>query len=209
MYQRVIPLFLYINISNFVEMNRFVVYILLVFSLIAPCIPGQAQTAGVTRETAATDAIQEAAPGLIEEYLQGYYSQVFGFEIPEMFNSDLYSSIEKWLGTPYRYAGKSLEGIDCSSFVNRIYETVYCCILTGNSAEIAQQVTKLPKENLREGDLVFFKINKRNISHVGVYLGDDKFAHASTSKGVIISDLNSPYYRKYFVKAGRINFPTN
>ncbi|MBK7968137.1 MAG: C40 family peptidase [Bacteroidetes bacterium] len=51
-------------------------------------------------------------------------------------NVDLYASIEKWLGTPYRYAGKSLEGIDCSSFVNKIYESAYCYLLTGNSADL-------------------------------------------------------------------------
>jgi murein DD-endopeptidase / murein LD-carboxypeptidase len=146
---------------------------------------------------------------LFEEYLKGYYSQVFGVNISDILNTDLYGSIEKWLGTPYRYAGKTLDGIDCSSFVNKIYENAYCFLLTGNSADLAKQVTQLPKDKLQEGDLVFFKINKRSISHVGVYLGDDKFAHASRSKGVIISDLNHPYYRKYFVKGGRVNFPTN
>lgn len=153
--------------------------------------------------------MEPAKSSLVEEYLKGYYSQVFGVNIEDILNTDLYSSIEKWLGTPYRYAGKSLEGIDCSSFVNKIYENVYCFLLTGNSADLAKQVTELPREMLKEGDLVFFKINKKNISHVGVYLGDNKFAHASTSQGVIISDLDQPYYRKYFVGGGRVNFPAN
>jgi lipoprotein Spr len=93
--------------------------------------------------------------------------------------------------------------------VNRIYEQVYCILLPGNSSQMATQVTKVPKSDLREGDLVFFKINRRSISHVGVYLGNDKFAHASRTKGVIVSDLNHPYYKKYFVKGGRVNFPVN
>ena len=144
--------------------------------------------------------------GFFDEYVKGYYSQVFGIDITGIMNVDLYASIEKWLGTPYRYAGKSLEGIDCSSFVNKIYESAYCYLLTGNSADLFKKVTPLPLNKLAEGDLVFFKINRKTISHVGVYLGDNKFAHASRTKGVVISDLNHPYYKKYFVKGGRVNF---
>ncbi len=144
-----------------------------------------------------------------EGYLKGYYAQVFGVDIKQILNMDLYNSIEKWLGTPYRYAGKTLDGIDCSAFVNKVYETAYCYLLSGNSADLFKQVTHLPKDKLMEGDLVFFKINRKTISHVGVYLGGNKFAHASRSKGVVVSDLESPYYKKYFVQGGRVNFLAN
>jgi murein DD-endopeptidase / murein LD-carboxypeptidase len=177
--------------------------ILLIFSVLLISAPLKAQA---LRDSAKANTGQA---GFFEEYLKGYYSQVFGINISWMFNEDLYNSIENWLGTPYRYSGKTIEGIDCSSFVNKIYETVYCMFLSGNSADLAKQVTPLPREKLKEGDLVFFKINHRSISHVGLYLGDNKFVHASTSKGVIISDLDHPYYRKYFVKGGRVNFPAN
>ncbi len=147
---------------------------------------------------------------LLEDYLKGYYSQVFGINIATIFDLNLYASIEKWLGTPYRYAGKTLNGIDCSAFVNKIYESAYCFLIGGNSANMYQKVTHIKKEELTEGDLVFFRINRnRNISHVGVYLGENKFAHASRSKGVIISDLTHPYYKKHFVKGGRVEFQTN
>lgn len=149
---------------------------------------------------------EQTQTGFFDECVKGYYSQVFGIDITGIMNVDLYASIEKWLGTPYRYAGKSLEGIDCSSFVNKIYESAYCYLLTGNSADLFKKVTPLPMNKLAEGDLVFFKINRKTISHVGVYLGDNKFAHASRTKGVVISDLNHPYYKKYFVKGGRVNF---
>ena len=73
-----------------------------------------------------------------------------------------------------------------------------------NSSEIYQLVEKIDPNELREGDFVFFRIRSRSrISHVGVYLGEKRFAHASTSKGVVISDLNDPYYKKYFAGAGR------
>lgn len=153
--------------------------------------------------------IKPVESSLFDEYIKGYYSQVFGINITEILNTDLYSVVEKWLGTPYKYAGKSLNGIDCSGFVNQIYESAYCFLLSGNSADLFKKVTLLPKDKLQEGDLVFFKINRKSISHVGVYLGDNKFAHASRSQGVIISDLDHPYYKKYFVKGGRVNFQTN
>ena len=153
--------------------------------------------------------VKPVEPSLFDEYIKGYYSQVFGINITEILNTDLYSVVEKWLGTPYKYAGKSLNGIDCSGFVNQIYESAYCFLLSGNSADLFKKVTLLPKDKLQEGDLVFFKINRKSISHVGVYLGDNKFAHASRSQGVIISDLDHPYYKKYFVKGGRVNFQTN
>jgi lipoprotein Spr len=148
--------------------------------------------------------------GFFEDYFKGYYSQVFGIDVTNIINLSLYSSIEKWIGTPYRYAGKTLNGIDCSSFVNKIYESAYCSLLPGNSAQMYKSVKHLPKDELVEGDLVFFRINRnKSISHVGVYLGNNKFAHASRSKGVIISDLTHPYYQKHFVKGGRVEFQTN
>jgi lipoprotein Spr len=153
--------------------------------------------------------VEAASPTLLEEYMRGYYSQVFGIDITEILNPVLYETIENWLGTPYRYAGNTLQGIDCSGFVNKIYENVYCSLLSGNSASLFKKVKHLPKDKLREGDLVFFRINRRNISHVGVYLGNNRFVHASRSSGVIISSLDSPYYKKYFVKGGRVNFNEN
>ncbi|MDQ3050900.1 MAG: C40 family peptidase [Bacteroidota bacterium] len=181
-------------------------YILLIFSFLLIFQRSISQTVAL-RDSGNTRPVAES--NIFEDYLKAYYSQVFELDITHIFNTDLYSTIENWMGTPYRYAGKTLDGIDCSSFVNKIYEHAYCYLLTGNSADLAKQVTQLPREKLREGDLVFFNINKNNISHVGVYLGNDKFAHASRSKGVTVSDLNHPYYRKYYVKGGRINFPAN
>lgn len=145
-----------------------------------------------------------------ENYLKSYYSQVFHVDVDNILNLSLYSSIEKWLGTPYKYAGKTLSGIDCSAFVNKVYEGAYCFLLKGNSSSMYSSVTHLPKDELQEGDLVFFKTTKNKpISHVGVYLGNNKFVHASRSLGVTISDLTHPYYKNRFVKGGRVEFLTN
>jgi len=142
---------------------------------------------------------------LVTEYTQGYFSQVFGFSVPDIFNRALYDTISEWLGTPYRYSGKNENGIDCSGFVSMIYKNVYGEMLNGNSVDLFKSSQRLKKSKLKEGDLVFFKIHRRQISHVGLYLGDHKFAHSSSSNGVTISDLEDPYYKKYFAGGGRVD----
>ncbi len=117
----------------------------------------------------------------------------------------LYYQVYEWIGTRYKYSGETKKGIDCSGFVSKMYDRVYCIPLSGGSRDIYSQVKEnnIKKSELKEGDILFFKIKKGQISHVGIYLGNNKFAHASVQSGVIISDLNEPYYKKYFYKAGR------
>ncbi|MDO9185303.1 MAG: NlpC/P60 family protein [Bacteroidia bacterium] len=116
----------------------------------------------------------------------------------------LYYQIYDWIGTNYKYAGCTKNGIDCSGFVNEIYTNVYCINLPGGSSDIWKQVNPIDKNDLQEGDIVFFKIRKGTISHVGIFLGNNKFAHASVKTGVVINDLDETYYKKYFYKGGRI-----
>lgn len=119
-------------------------------------------------------------------------------------NLYLYYQVYEWIGTRYHYAGETKKGIDCSGFVSKMYSSVYCTTLSGGSADIYKNLTPLEKHELKEGDMVFFKIKKGRISHVGIYLGNNKFAHATVHSGVIISDLNEEYYKKYFYKGGRL-----
>lgn len=134
-----------------------------------------------------------------------YFTQVFGYTVCSPYNRVLYDSIDHWLGTPYCYSGTTENGIDCSGFTLKICKGVYDKDFpVRSSGELFQLCEKIDRNTLREGDLVFFKIYRGRISHVGIYLGENRFVHASTSKGVIISSLDEAYYKKYFAGAGRL-----
>ena len=121
----------------------------------------------------------------------------------EIKRSKLYSFVDEWYGAPYKYGGCKKSGVDCSCFTDNLYREVYGANLGRTAGEIHKSCDKISKNKLEEGDLVFFIINGRSISHVGVYLKDNKFVHASTKRGVIVSDLDEAYYKKYFYSAGR------
>jgi cell wall-associated NlpC family hydrolase len=117
-------------------------------------------------------------------------------------NVQLYDAIEKWYGTPYKMGGCSLTGIDCSCFTLTIYETVYGIKLNRRAMDMVKDIQLIDRKELREGDLVFFK-NNGKINHVGIYLKEDMFVHASSSKGVMISKLTESYWNSRFYKGGR------
>lgn len=132
------------------------------------------------------------------------YSNMLGFNINSIENPKLYQSISEWMGTPYKYSGKSKKGVDCSGLVCELYRDCNTLVLESCAKDLFHNSEQIKKTDLREGDLVFFKIKKNRISHVGIYLGQNKFVHASTKNGVIVSNLEDPYYKRYFYKGGRL-----
>ncbi|HON97098.1 MAG TPA: C40 family peptidase [Bacteroidales bacterium] len=132
------------------------------------------------------------------------YEAKWGVDLPDDADTNLIKEIDSWLGVPYKYGGKDKSGTDCSGMVFSIYNNVYGFSLNRSSYDIIQNVIKVPIEEAKFGDLVFFKIYKNRVSHVGIYLGDKKFIHASTQLGVRIDSLEMPYYRDRFYMAGRI-----
>lgn len=126
--------------------------------------------------------------------------------IPEkdMGNKKLFHFIGEWYGVPYKFGGCEKNGVDCSCFANLLFKDVYGVKLERSSRDIYKMCDKIKTGELKEGDFVFFKMNSKDITHVGVYLSNNKFVHASTSKGVMVNDLNDTYYKKYFYSAGRL-----
>ncbi len=117
----------------------------------------------------------------------------------------LYAFIVEWYGVPYKYGTCTKNGTDCSGFVNILYQKLYNQSLSRSADEMYyKDCKKISIEEVKEGDLVFFQLDSKKISHVGVCLRQHKFVHASTKKGVMISDLNEPYFQKCFFAFGRV-----
>ncbi|WP_310551135.1 C40 family peptidase [Paenibacillus glufosinatiresistens] len=113
------------------------------------------------------------------------------------------SQVSEVIGTPYKYGGSTTTGFDCSGFILHIMDN-YKLDLPRTSQTQAKSGSYVAKENLRIGDLVFFNTNGRGISHAGIYMGENKFAHSSSSKGVTISSLSEGYYTNRYVTARRV-----
>ena len=110
----------------------------------------------------------------------------------------------QYLGTPYRFGGESADGIDCSSFVQKVFRE-HQIDLPRTAREQSQMGSEVAQGDLRKGDLVFFHTYASYPSHVGIYLGDGKMIHASSGKGeVTVSSINSDYYRSRYLGAKRV-----
>ena len=110
---------------------------------------------------------------------------------------------QQWRGVPYRLGGRDQSGIDCSAFVQITFQSQLGVELPRTTGELARQGRRVDRDELRPGDLVFFKTGFRR-RHVGIYMGGERFLHASTSRGVITSSLNNEYWRRHFWKARRL-----
>jgi lipoprotein Spr len=115
--------------------------------------------------------------------LEQKYSILLGVSPSEIDNLELYQFIDEWTNVPYKYGGRTKAGVDCSGISTLLEYEVYRKNITGSSATIFRQVNPVSKENLKEGDLVFFKINSSDISHMGVYLTNNKFVHCLHTGG--------------------------
>ena len=112
--------------------------------------------------------------------------------------------ISKMMGVSYRLGGSDENGIDCSAYTMMVYKNSIGKLLPRSSAEQYKIGIPISNEDLKFGDLVFFNTTGETASHVGIYLGDDLFAHASVSLGVTISSLESYYFKQRYNGARRI-----
>jgi len=138
--------------------------------------------------------------------LQFKYAQLLDVNVESLTNLTLFKEIEKWIGTRYRYGGATEKGIDCSAYSGTLVHRVFGLVLPRTARDQYANCIKLDKEELQQGDLVFFN-TRGGISHVGLYLGNGYFTHASTSIGVTISNLSETYWSRKFVSGGRLTVP--
>ena len=132
------------------------------------------------------------------------YASLLNVREKELDNEKLYRFIDSWMGVPHRSGGLDKKGVDCSGFTTILEREIYDRAVPRTAKSMAESVKRKYEGDLKEGDLVFFDFQGQKFSHVGIYLHNNKFVHASTSKGVIISDLKDPWYYKYFSRAGSI-----
>ncbi len=138
--------------------------------------------------------------------LQFKYAQLLDVEVETITNHSLFIAIEKWWGTRYRYGGANEKGIDCSAYAATLVHQVYGLVLARTARDQYANCIKLEREQMQQGDLIFFN-TRGGISHVGMYLGNGYFTHASTSIGVTISNLSETYWDKKLVGGGRLTTP--
>lgn len=136
-------------------------------------------------------------------YIQIKYAVLLNTPAEEVKNAKMFEFIDDWYGTPYRLGGTTKKGIDCSAFTQFLFAGVYGLSIPRTAREQYGLTSRISRTELKEGDLIFFS-TRGGISHVGVYLQNNKFVHASTSGGVMISDIFDDYWARKFVGVGRM-----
>jgi lipoprotein Spr len=146
-----------------------------------------------------------SAPGNVSA-LKTKYAGLLGKEPDQIENVDLLKSVDEWYGTKYKMGGAGKSGIDCSAFVQAVYLSAFGMAVPRTAFEQFKAAYHISATEMKEGDLVFFNTTG-GVSHVGIYMGNNKFVHASVARGVTVSDLFDPYYLKRFLGIGRIEKP--
>ncbi len=145
----------------------------------------------------ASDGNVEAAGAL-----QFKYSQLLDVEVETVKNANLFRVIEDWYGVKYLFGGETKRGIDCSALMQVFFTALYGITLPRTAKMQYDFSRRISRTELKEGDLLFFN-TRGGVSHVGMYLQNNKFVHASV-RGVAISDMFEPYYASRLIGTGRI-----
>jgi lipoprotein Spr len=140
---------------------------------------------------------------ILKTKLAEFFNKNFGIVLTEEDDPRLYEFAAKWLYTPYVWGGQSKGGVDCSGLAVIFADSIYKIKIPRVAGDILSVCQPLKKQDLQQGDFVFF--NRGNyIFHMGIYLKNSKFLHACLAGGVVIDNINSPYYKRYYYCGGRI-----
>ena len=169
-------------------------------------LPSETKPTGFKASVASFAKKMMKPVGMATEFcssLQFKYAQLLNRNVELVTNTSLIGFIDEWWGTKYRYGGTTKKGIDCSSFTGLLMGSVFGFALPRTAREQYSICSRLSKDDMLEGDLVFFN-TRGGVSHVGVYLGGGYFVHSSSSAGVTINSLDESYYSKKFIGGGRV-----
>lgn len=207
-----------LNLVGFSELNhqfymlKKILFLCLLASCFSSCVPHKDFI--VTNELVESKMTKKKKPikaytydTALSEEDKNYFAKKLDVNKEEILNEKLYNFVKSWEGTRYLWGGEGRDGIDCSALVQQLYAHVYKKKLPRTAQEMTlDKRLELFKsdQNLREGDFVFFRLNEeRIITHVGIYLKNDKFFAANLVGGVEIASLKKPYWKKNFMAAGR------
>jgi cell wall-associated NlpC family hydrolase len=166
-------------------------------------------TATQTESTQESDLATPAAKAaIIQKKPRSTTQTVLNKMAATVQNLPLFGFIDDWYYTRYRFGGTTKKGVDCSSFTLQLFRDVYQISLPRTARQQYEVSIKVNEDEMQEGDLVFFN-TRGGISHVGVYLVNGYFVHASSSRGVMVSNIREPYFSKRFLGARRIVGPMN
>lgn len=179
------------------------IFIIFGLSLLAACSSTQSVTAGGGTENNRTN--DEQLTQLISSLKTNKPNNAGNVKLDRAFSTEakaaqLNKIYRQWVGTRYRLGGTDRRGIDCSAFMQEIFHQAYGIALPRSTSGQKEIGKKINKNELKQGDLVFFRKN----NHVGVYLGNGKFMHASTSQGVTISSMDEKYWTRTYTQSRRV-----
>jgi lipoprotein Spr len=161
----------------------------------------------ITKTEPTTIYVKKEEPSMafnMLDWVKDKYSSMIDVMPNQISNVMLYRFIDEWYGVKYRMGGTTKKGVDCSAFVQHLYQYVFGYDILRTACLQFKESKKIDKEDLKEGDLVFFRVHTSRISHVGVYLRNNFFVHSASSKGVSIANLSNTYWSRYFAGGGRI-----
>lgn len=158
-------------------------------------------------EPGESKAVLKGEPGEVVKptvSLAEKYSSMMGVDKSEIRNGRLYTFIDQWWGTPYKYGGQDNQGVDCSALAQTLEQEVFGINIPRTTSEQVTIIKRKYEEELQEGDLVFFDYDGGKFNHVGVYLQNGYLVHASSTRGVTIIRLHDPSIYSHFSRAGSI-----
>lgn len=158
----------------------------------------------VTRDTRIPEAVKEIT---LDDLVGKHQEPVLTDEIITTREARaLIEAAHSWLGTPYKYGGETRHGVDCSAMVMNVYNEALNIKIPRTTRTQREYAMPVKRSDLQPGDLIFFSPGTagKSISHVGLFIGNGRFIHASSSRGVVVSSLVERYYRDHYHSAGRI-----